>query len=86
MALSMSTAAMSAAVVKVSVPRTRLRAEAPSRIGGNVTGVQGDSGNLDDLDRLFDTVKQDNTLYSDDAQFNSASTLLSKRPACRALR
>src|ERR1700679_941180 len=28
-------------------------------IGRNVTGVQGDSANLDDLDRLFDTVKQE---------------------------
>lgn len=27
-------------------------------IGSNVTGVQGDAGNLDDLDRLFETVKQ----------------------------
>ena len=28
-------------------------------IGRNVTGVQGDSADLDDLDRLFDTVKQE---------------------------
>ena len=28
-------------------------------IGGNVTGVRGDSANLNDLDRLFDTVKRD---------------------------
>ena len=28
-------------------------------IGRNVTGVQGDSANLDDLDRLFDTVKRE---------------------------
>ena len=27
-------------------------------IGRNVTGVQGDAANLDDLDRLFDTVKR----------------------------
>ena len=27
--------------------------------GRNVTGVQGDSANLDDLDRLFETVKQE---------------------------
>ena len=32
--------------------------EAVARIGRNVTGVQGDSANLDDLDRLFDTVKR----------------------------
>ena len=28
-------------------------------IGRNVTGVQGDSANLDDLDRLFETVRQE---------------------------
>ena len=28
-------------------------------IGRNVTGVQGDAANLDDLDRLFDTVKRE---------------------------
>jgi NAD(P)-dependent dehydrogenase (short-subunit alcohol dehydrogenase family) len=33
--------------------------EAVELIGRNVTGVQGDSANLDDLDRLFDTVKQE---------------------------
>jgi len=33
--------------------------EAIAHIGRNVTGVQGDSANLDDLDRLFDTVKQE---------------------------
>ena len=33
--------------------------QAVEQIGRNVTGVQGDSANLDDLDRLFDTVKQD---------------------------
>src|ERR1700684_1318660 len=33
--------------------------EAVKLIGRNVTGVQGDSANLDDLDRLFDTVKQE---------------------------
>jgi len=32
--------------------------EAVKLIGRNVTGVRGDSANLDDLDRLFDTVKQ----------------------------
>ena len=26
-------------------------------IGGNVTGVQGDASNLDDLDRLYETVQ-----------------------------
>ena len=33
--------------------------QAVDQIGRNVTGVQGDSADLDDLDRLFDTVKQD---------------------------
>ena len=33
--------------------------EAVKLIGRNVTGVRGDVSNLDDLDRLFDTVKRD---------------------------
>lgn len=33
--------------------------EAVNQIGRNVTGVQGDAANLDDLDRLYDTVKQE---------------------------
>ncbi|NLG55958.1 MAG: SDR family NAD(P)-dependent oxidoreductase, partial [Rhodococcus sp.] len=33
--------------------------EAVELIGRNVTGVPGDSADLDDLDRLFDTVKQE---------------------------
>ena len=33
--------------------------EAVKQIGRNVTGVQGDSADLDDLDRLFETVKQE---------------------------
>src|ERR1700733_115589 len=33
--------------------------EAVKLVGRNVTGVQGDSANLDDLDRLFDTVKRE---------------------------
>ena len=32
--------------------------EAVKLIGRNATGVQGDAANLDDLDRLFDTVKK----------------------------
>ena len=28
-------------------------------IGRNVTGMRGDAANLDDLDRLFDTVKRE---------------------------
>ena len=33
--------------------------EAVKLIGRNVTGVQGDAANLDDLDRLFDTIKRE---------------------------
>jgi NAD(P)-dependent dehydrogenase (short-subunit alcohol dehydrogenase family) len=33
--------------------------EAVKQIGRNVTGVQGDAGDLDDLDRLYDTVKRE---------------------------
>src|ERR1700751_5040018 len=33
--------------------------DAVKLIGRNVTGVQGDAANLDDLDRLFDTVKRE---------------------------
>jgi NAD(P)-dependent dehydrogenase (short-subunit alcohol dehydrogenase family) len=33
--------------------------EAVMLIGRNVTGVQGDSANLDDLDRLYDTIKRE---------------------------
>ncbi|CAN5360381.1 SDR family oxidoreductase [soil metagenome] len=33
--------------------------QAVDLIGRNVTGVQGDSSNLNDLDRLYDTVKQE---------------------------
>ena len=33
--------------------------EAVSHIGRNVTGVQADSSNLADLDRLFETVKRE---------------------------
>src|SRR5215471_7072106 len=33
--------------------------KAVKEIGRNVTGVRGDAANLDDLDRLFDTVKRE---------------------------
>ncbi len=33
--------------------------EAVASIGRNVTGVQGDAANLDDLDRLYETVKRE---------------------------
>ena len=42
--------------------------EAVKLIGRNVTGVRGDAANLDDLDRLFETVKREkgkiNVLYA----------------------
>ncbi len=41
-------------------------------IGRNVTGVQGDASNLDDLDRLFDTVKREKG--SIDVLYASAGT------------
>jgi NAD(P)-dependent dehydrogenase (short-subunit alcohol dehydrogenase family) len=34
-------------------------AEAVKAVGRNVTGVQGDAANLDDLDRLYETVKRE---------------------------
>ena len=33
--------------------------DAVKQIGRNVTGVQGDAADLDDLDRLYDTVKRE---------------------------
>lgn len=44
--------------------------EAVKLIGRNVSGVQGDAANLDDLDRLFDTVKREKG--SIDVLFTSA--------------
>ena len=46
--------------------------EAVELIGRNVTGVQGDSANLDDLDRLFETVKQEKATI--DVLWTSAGT------------
>jgi NAD(P)-dependent dehydrogenase (short-subunit alcohol dehydrogenase family) len=46
--------------------------EAVELIGRNVTGVQGDAANLDDLDRLFDTVKREKG--SIDVLYASAGT------------
>jgi NAD(P)-dependent dehydrogenase (short-subunit alcohol dehydrogenase family) len=45
--------------VFVSGRRQEALDEAVKLIGRNVTGVQADSTNLDDLDRLFDTVKRE---------------------------
>src|ERR1700735_3509550 len=46
--------------------------EAVKAIGRNVTGVQGDASNLDDLDRLYETVKR--TKGKIDVLFASAGT------------
>src|ERR1700739_2580418 len=45
--------------VFISGRRQEALDEAVKLIGRNVTGVQGASANLDDLDRLFDTVKRE---------------------------
>jgi NAD(P)-dependent dehydrogenase (short-subunit alcohol dehydrogenase family) len=45
--------------VFISGRRQEALDEAVKLIGPNVTGVQADSANLDDLDRLFDTVKRE---------------------------
>src|SRR3954471_1857520 len=45
--------------VFISGRRQEALDEAVKLIGRNVTGVQADSADLDDLDRLFDTVKQE---------------------------
>src|SRR6202789_2787549 len=45
--------------VFISGRRQEALDEAVRLIGRNVTGVQGDAANLDDLDRLFDTVKRE---------------------------
>lgn len=47
------------AYVFISGRRQEALDKAVKLIGRNVTGVQGDAANLDDLDRLFDTVKRE---------------------------
>jgi NAD(P)-dependent dehydrogenase (short-subunit alcohol dehydrogenase family) len=47
------------AYVFISGRRQDVLDEAVELIGRNVTGVQADSANLDDLDRLFDAVRQE---------------------------
>lgn len=47
------------AYVFISGRRQEALDEAVKLIGRNVTGVQGDAANLDDLDRLFDVVKRE---------------------------
>jgi NAD(P)-dependent dehydrogenase (short-subunit alcohol dehydrogenase family) len=46
--------------------------DAVRAIGRNVTGVRGDAGNLDDLDRLYETVKREKGRI--DVLFASAGT------------
>src|SRR5512133_4404017 len=46
------------AYVFITGQRQEALDEAVKVIGRNVTGVRGDAANLDDLDRLFDTVKR----------------------------
>jgi NAD(P)-dependent dehydrogenase (short-subunit alcohol dehydrogenase family) len=47
------------AYVFITGRRQEALEEAVRLIGRNVTGVRGDAANLDDLDRLFDTVKRE---------------------------
>jgi NAD(P)-dependent dehydrogenase (short-subunit alcohol dehydrogenase family) len=47
------------AYVFVTGRRQKTLDEAVKLIGRNVTGVRGDAANLDDLDRLFETVKRE---------------------------
>ena len=46
------------AYVSITGRRKEKLEEAVETIGGNVTGVQGDASNLDDLDRLYETVRK----------------------------
>src|SRR5215472_3064985 len=47
------------AYVFITGRRQEVLDEAVRQIGRNVTGVRGDAANLEDLDRLFDTVKRE---------------------------
>src|ERR1700761_783941 len=47
------------AYVFITGRRQEILDEAVRQIGRNVTGARGDASNLDDLDRLFDTVKKE---------------------------
>lgn len=60
------------AYVFITGRRQEVLDEAVEQIGRNVTGVQGDSSDLDDLDRLFDTVKREKGKI--DVLFASAGT------------
>jgi len=48
------------AYVFITGRRRKQLDDAVKSIGSNVTGVQGDAGNMADLDRLFETVKSEN--------------------------
>jgi NAD(P)-dependent dehydrogenase (short-subunit alcohol dehydrogenase family) len=60
------------AYVFITGRRQKQLDDAVRAIGRNVTGVQGDAGNLDDLDRLYETVKQEKGRI--DVLFASAGT------------
>jgi NAD(P)-dependent dehydrogenase (short-subunit alcohol dehydrogenase family) len=60
------------AYVFITGRRQKALDEAVKLIGRNVTGVRGDASNLDDLDRLFDTVKREKGKI--DVLFASAGT------------
>ena len=60
------------AYVFITGRRQELLDEAVKQIGRNVTGVRSDAANLDDLDRLFDTVKREKGKI--DVLFASAGT------------
>ena len=60
------------AYVLITGRRQEALDEAVTLIGRNVTGVRGDAANLDDLDRLFDTVKREKRKI--DVLFASAGT------------
>jgi NAD(P)-dependent dehydrogenase (short-subunit alcohol dehydrogenase family) len=60
------------AYVFITGRRQKALDEAVKLIGRNVTGVRGDAANLEDLDRLFDTVKREKGKI--DVLFASAGT------------
>ncbi|HTM82498.1 SDR family NAD(P)-dependent oxidoreductase [Asticcacaulis sp.] len=60
------------AYVFITGRRQEVLDEAVALIGRNVTAVRGDAANLDDLDRLFDTVKREKGKI--DVLFASAGT------------
>jgi NAD(P)-dependent dehydrogenase (short-subunit alcohol dehydrogenase family) len=65
--------------VFISGRRQEVLDEAVKPIGSNVTAVQGDSANLDDLDRLFDAVRREKGAV--DVLWTSAGTARSASSA-----